>query len=265
MTQKLWSVTTINKLGLGTSDAILGWAVKTTAEYAIEHLDMLKAVADKDRNAALKLVKDARWSVSSKAMLRGTEIHNAAEQLAYGEQPDVTPEVLPYVQQYARYLEEHQPAIEMAEAPVYNPSFHYAGTLDAIIGLGGKRYVLDMKTTPKHPDGRDGARPPYPEIALQLVAYRRSELVGLGPAVMTQERSRRYYLLEDAAATAPMPETDGALALIVSPYDYRLIPVRTDDEVWNAFLYVREVARWQLDTSQKVLGPMVAPSKEVAA
>lgn len=264
MSQRLWSVTTL--LGQGVpKPALLGWAVKVTAEYAIDNLDMLAAVAGKDREAALKLLKDARWRKSSEATARGSDVHRAAEQLAYGETPQVDPEIMPYVDQFSRFLDEHQPVFELAEAPVYNLTYHYAGTLDAVVTVAGRKCVLDMKTTPKRPGGADGARPPFPEVALQLAAYRRAEKVGVNPANEVTYQGRRYYQYDDTTATVPMPETDGALCLVVSPYDYQLIPVRTDVEVWTAWLYVREVARWQLDTSQKVIGPAVTPWKEVVA
>lgn len=260
MSERLWSVTTLLKEGLP-KPALMGWGVKVTAEYAVDNLDMLQAVAAKDRDAALKLVKDARWRKSSEAAARGSDVHRAAEQLAYGETPEVEPDIMPYVEQYARFLEEHRPTFELAEATVYNLTYHYAGTLDAIVTVGGRKCVLDMKTTPKRPGE---TRPPYPEVAQQLAAYRHAELVGLNPASEVTYGGRRYYQFDTDTATTPMPETDGALCLVVSPHDYKLATVRTDDEVWTAFLHTREVARWQLSTSQKVIGPNVTP-QEVAA
>ena len=54
-----------------------------------------------------------------------------------------------------------------------------------------------------------------------------------------------------------MPKVEGAFALVISPVDYVFVPVRIDDEVWRAFLAIREVARWNLDISRKVFGPPV--------
>jgi hypothetical protein len=62
-----------------------------------------------------------------------------------------------------------------------------------------------------------------------------------------------------------MPEISGGLALVISPDDYQLVPVRIDDEVWRAFLAVREVARFQLDTANRVLGPPIAPPERKSA
>lgn len=260
MTEQLWSVTTI--LGEGVpKPALLGWAVKMTAEYAVDNLPVISAyLKSDDREGALKAVKDARWRTSSKALARGSDLHHAAEQLNLGVEPDIADGVRPYLTQYRRFLAEHAPRLLMAEAPVYNRTHIYAGTLDMIAEVDGKTCVLDIKTTDKGPDAR--SRPPYPEIALQLVAYARAEYVGLDPADMRYSGKRRYYVWNEHTHHEPMPPVDGALALVISPVDYLLVPVRIDDEVWAAWLYVMEVARWQLDISRRVLGPVVQPTAQ---
>ncbi len=130
---RLWSATTLAKLGLGTSDPLVNWCVGITAEYAIDNMDVIGPLAARDRGAAIKLLKDARWASSSKAAARGTDLHKAAEQLALGQQPEVDDNVLPYLEQYRRFLTEHAPSFLMSEAPVYNPTFGYAGTCDGIM------------------------------------------------------------------------------------------------------------------------------------
>jgi len=260
---RLWSVTTLLKLGMGTGDALVNWAVKTTAEYAIDQRASWAALAESDRDGALELLTKARYRKSGKASARGTDLHKAAEQLALGIAPEVEPEILPYVEQYRRFLVEHEPEFLMSEAPVYSPGRFYAGTCDGIMVLEGQRLLFDLKTTEHAPDsGR--SRPPYGEAALQLCAYRRAEVVG----VISEQRyasGRRYYLYDPEAAHEPMPETDGAAVITISPFDYTITPARTDDEVFKCFLAVREAARWQVDVSSRVFGPQIsAPTKAVA-
>ncbi|MCS7008086.1 MAG: hypothetical protein NZL88_11085, partial [Gaiellaceae bacterium] len=198
------------------------------------------------------------------AMARGTNLHKAAESLALGVMPDVDEQTLPYVEQYARFLSEHRPEFLMAEAPIYHLTHGYAGTCDGVAIIDDQRVVIDVKTTEHGPDsGR--ARPPFPEVALQLVAYRRAELVG----VISEQRyasGRRYYLFDPDGSHEPMPQTDGAVCVVVSPYDYQVVPVRTDDVVWQVWLHVIECARWQVETSRSVFGPPVrAKAQERAA
>lgn len=251
---RLWSVTSITGEGMP-APALKWWMAKITAEWAVDHVAEWGALAAADRDAAVELLKSAHRRQSKKAMARGTEVHRIAEQLAYGESPEVAPEMEPYLEQYLSWRNEHQPRWLMAEAPVYNKTWAYAGTLDGIAAVGGlSSALIDMKTTDKAPGQ---SRPPYPEVALQLTAYARAEFVGLGPADIRSSAGGRYYLWNEEAEHAPMPEVDGAFVLVVSPHDYQFVPVSTSDYVWQTFLAVREVARWQVQGSKRVLGPPV--------
>jgi len=256
---RMWSVTSLISAGLP-KPALVGWAARTTAEYAVDKFAIWKPMADDDRDAAIKHLSGIRYQLSGKAAARGTDVHKAAEKINLGLPPSHDEALQPYVDQYLKFLAEHAPKFIMAEAPVYSLKYHYAGTLDAIVEIDGRVCVMDVKTTDRGPDSPK-ARPPYPEVALQLCAYARAEHVGLGPAQQQYSGNRRYYVLPLDAPTEPMPEVSGALVLVVSPEDYQLVPVRIDDEVWKAFLAVREVARFQLDIANRVLGPSV----EVAA
>lgn len=257
-------LTTLLKLGLGTSDALVNWAVRTTAEYAVDNHDVVVPLANRDRDAAVKLLTDARWQSSSKAAARGTDIHKAAETLALGGTPEVSNEALPYVEQYRRFLHIYEPTFLMSEAPVYSPTYGYAGTCDGVMEIGRRRVVFDYKTTAHAPDSGK-SRPPFAEVALQMTAYKRAECVG----VLSEQRyagGKRYYLYSPDVQHEPMPETDGAVCIVISPYDFMVVPVRTDDETWRHFRHVMENARWQVSVSRNVFGaPITAPAKEVAA
>lgn len=255
--QRLWSATTLISLALGTSKPLVEWNVTQACETAYDKIKTLQAFhEDGDRDGAVKWLKDSRWTKSGQAMARGTEIHRAAEQYALGAVPEVDPAVQPYVDQYRRFLEDFQPEFLMAEAPVYNLSAGYAGTLDAVATVQRQSVVLDIKTTPKGPDAR--SRPPYPEAALQLCLYRHAELVGL-LADRREVQYRRYYVFDPSAHAEPMPETDGAVCVVVSPVDYMVVPVDTSTIVWNACRHLIEVARFQVETSKTVFGPVLSP------
>jgi len=122
--------------------------------------------------------------------------------------------------------------ILLAEAPVFNRTQHYAGTLDGVVEIGGRTLVLDVKTS---------ARGIYPEIGMQLAAYRFAEFVGL----------------PDGSEQA-MPATDGAVALHL-PDDgtYELREIQADEETFRSFLYVREVYRFLNDIADGVVRGIV--------
>lgn len=262
----LWSVTTILKAGTPRGDALVGWAARVTAEAAIEFRAAVNTMMEQDppqEAEAIDMIKKARFRKSKVAMARGTDVHQAAEALNLGVPlpHDFNVANMPYVDRYREFLTDFKPTFVLAEAPVYSLTWRYAGTLDGIIEMDGKNYLMDIKTTDKEPfreDGSENSRHPYPDIALQMVAYARAELVGYGEATRREIRGRRYYVYDSTLqAYEPMPEIHGALALAISPYDYRLVPVSIDDEVWQSFLYVKEVARWNLETSKRVLGPPI--------
>lgn len=268
--QQLWSVTSFEKLGLPMGRGLLDWNVRTPCETAYDKLKTLTAYhEDGDREGAVDWLMRSRFQKSGKAKARGTDVHVAAEQYALGQTPEVEDHILPYVEQYRRFLDEHQPEFLMAEAPVYNPTYGYAGTCDGVIKLQGDPVVFDIKTTEYGPDavtasGRPKMRQPFPEAALQITAYRRAELVGV-LAERREVQNGRYYIYDPELHHEPMPETTGGVCLAISPFDYRLIPVQTSDEIWNVFRHVMEVARWNIFTSQSVFGPPIAPPVEVAA
>lgn len=259
--RRLWSVTTLIKAGLGSGEALIGWAAKVTAQRAYDKPNILQGYRDEnDRAGAIKWLTEARWESSGKAMHRGTEVHKLVEAYAYGRPVEIPEGFEPWDEQIRRFLSDHEPVFHMAEAPVYNLQYGYAGTLDLILEIGGARVIVDAKTTDKDPnDPEVRSLPPYPEIALQLVAYARAEQVGVSPAVMRTFNRRRYYVYDPALGYEPMPPVEGALALVLGPTFYRLVPVAIDDEVWRMFGYVREAARWQLEVSGRVLGPDITP------
>lgn len=263
---RFWSVTTLMGECFGKSEGIIQWSMARVAERAYDRIATLQSFIDSDdRDGAVKWLKDARWEKLKGAGERGTSVHGLIEAYALGREPEVPDDMLPYDEQVRRFLREHRPVFEMAEAPVYHPGLLYAGTLDLILRFplaGNLRCIVDAKTTYKAPPEIDPSvksRPPYPEIALQLCAYSRATHVGVSPAVQRTYYGRRYYIYDPGLAYMPMQKVDGALALIVSPYDYQLVPVRVDEEVWRTFTYVREVARWQLEISKRVLGQPLAP------
>lgn len=260
--QKLYSVTTLLSHGIP-KPALVGWAARTVAEYAVDQREAWVKIAEDDRGAAVKLLSDARWRRNEKAATRGTDVHALIEEIALGGEPEVPAVISGYIEQFRRFLADHEPTYLLAEAPVYNLTYEYAGTLDAVVEIRGRKFVLDVKTTDKKPSARN--RPPYKEVALQLVAYARAEFVGLSPPDRHTGSTSRYYVYDPSTPSEPMPQVDGAFALAISPYDYRLVPARIDDSSWEKFLAVRETAMWMLDPSMELLGrPVRQPRKEAA-
>lgn len=271
--QSLWSVTTILANGLP-KPAIAGWQARLIAEYAVANWrqlgglvaavrlekngDGLHVVSDPDAvQGAVDWLKGAPWRESERKMNLGSAVHAEAEAYVLGTpRPEPPLTVAPYIASFRHFLDDFEPVYEMTEATVYNTRESYAGTLDAIVRIGGRRLLCDYKT------GKDI----YPDVALQLAAYAHAEAV----------------LLDDGTSV-PMLPVDGAAALHLREYDpavpgdrgYSLIPVDIADtdpaavpyrqSAWDAFRQVREVMRWMEDTSKAVLSQPITNPVALAA
>lgn len=249
-TERYYSVTTIIDNGIP-KPALMGWAVKETALYAIQNLEILKAHVSKDLVdgklppfdqktrkpttegclEAYKLLWNSRYTGKERAAKLGSEIHEAIESYVLDKPtPQWSPDVAPYLENAVAFLKDFEVLVEMTEASVYNRTQKYAGTLDAIVTINGERWLLDFKTG-------SGI---YPEVALQMSAYAHAEFIG------RPDRSEE-----------PMPKIDHAAAIHLTPDSYAFIPVRIDDQVFSHFCFAREVFRWCEFDSKEVIAPTV--------
>ncbi|MBI1960959.1 MAG: hypothetical protein HYS43_01665 [Candidatus Liptonbacteria bacterium] len=79
----------------------------------------------------------------------GTQIHEVAQAILLGENPDVPPSIAPAIAAFRQFLEttrvETKP--EFVERRIVHPVHRYAGTVDVLADIGGKFGVLDIKTS----------------------------------------------------------------------------------------------------------------------
>lgn len=267
---QLWSVTTLIKQALGVGEGLVNFNKETVIGICFDKFPIFKAfVEEGDRNGALDWALGGYWDALGKAAARGTEVHKVAEQYALGLTPDIPSGMEPYVVQCRRFLEDFQPEFQVAEAPVYNLTYHYAGTLDGIAKIQGVSTLIDYKTTEHGPDavtrkGKPKRRPPFPEVALQATLYRNAEVVGL-LADRVETHRGRYYSFDPASHTEPMPPVEAAVCVVISPFDYRVVPVDTSERIWTVARHMVKVAEFQIVTSNVVFGPEPTPTTKGAA
>jgi hypothetical protein len=123
-----------------------------------------------------------------------------------------------YVANAFAWLEKDKPEFEAIgqEAMVVNETDGYAGTMDAIAKLRGKRQVLDFKNTKAKQERK---------WQLQTEAYRHAEFIGLAA---TGEK-------------CPMPETEGSSVIWIRPIDpVEVVYLPPRDDYYHAFLSIRE-------------------------
>ena len=256
---RFWSVTTI--LNCLDKPALLYWAAEMAAEAACDQATYLsRRIKAEGREAVVKDLRDARFrkpkGVRSATEL-GTAVHEACEEYALtGIRPEVDDEVRPFLEQFDRWAQIWQPKYLAAEAAVYSPTYGYAGTLDAIVEIDGMELILDYKSSRKSVDSQGKPSGPYPEVALQLAAYRHADLLATWRARRFEEFRRRYYLLSDTEKQvgAPMPAVEGGVVLHLTPEHATLHRITCDAEVFEYFLFAIEIARWTTEKSKRVVG-----------
>ena len=195
--------------------ALVDWAARTTAEYAVDHWDDL---AEETGTARLRRLERARWDKTKAAAARGTTIHDLAMRLASGEEVTVPEAIQGHVDAYLRFVEEWQPEELLVEAPVFHRTLWYAGTLDLVARLAdGNNWLLDWKTS---------ASGIYSESALQLAAYRHAE-----------------FTLDADGNEQPLPPIDFAGCVWLRADGYDLKPVDAGDDTFLIFRYAQQVAR----------------------
>lgn len=173
---KLPGVTTILKMR--PNDALVGWAGRVTAEYAVDNWDELARLRYSQRlNRLLK----ARTTDRDLAAGRGTKVHRLAEKIIVGEEVEYPEELAAHVMSYVDFLDRLDVQPVAVELVVANRAVGYCGTSDLIADLPALvwdetkipagRWLLDLKTS------RSGI---FPESALQTCAYARAEFYADG-------------------------------------------------------------------------------------
>ncbi len=271
--ERLWSVTTILK-AFGDSEGLIYWSVDETAKAAIAGRSVITAMADNEGDdAAIEWLRGARFRSSKgqrSATKLGEDVHAVCEKyVVTGQRPAVgdplpngfmDDEIAPYIDSFELWLDRFQPSYTAAEVTVYNPQYGYAGTADGYATVEGVPIILDYKSSKQSFDGRGNRKKPWVDVALQLAAYRHAPLAAVWRARRFEQWSRRYYLLnaDERELAVPTPACDGGLVVHLTPHHCDVYPVDCGDDVFTAFLYAIEAARWSLMTSKRVLGEPLA-------
>jgi len=145
--------------------ALIGWGIKSVAEFAIEHKDQWEDLPKAD---ALKLLKGSPYSKRDEAGDRGTAVHNALEALVKGEPlpTGLTEDEQACAASATAFLNQRDSKVLASEMIVFNKTMGYCGTLDLWdCDKDGTPWILDYKTS----------KGVYPDHGVQQVAYQRAE------------------------------------------------------------------------------------------
>lgn len=128
------------------------------------------------------------YKTSKKAMSRGTTVHSIVEAYKHSKKhidDKVTDEWKGYARAFYRWIEEMGAEVLENERTVVNEKYKYAGTLDLLVKIGGKKLVVDVKT------GKDI----YPEAFMQVAAYKEA-LEGVDDAAVLLLKEDGTYKYE---------------------------------------------------------------------
>ena len=294
---RCYSVTTI--IGALDKPALLYWVGEMTAVAAIGSNSWKAMLSDCDDGcqhdsaqtcAAVKWLRDARFRRPKNRLSAtdlGTVVHQVCEEYALsGARPDKPriaeiihtvggpgvdlniegPTVATMLDRFDEWLQKFTPAYQATEVSVYSPTYGYAGTTDGFLTIDGVRFIIDYKTSRESVDSKGKPKSPYPEVALQLAAYRHAELAAVWRPRVHEKWRRRYYLLSPAEQklAVAVPEVDTGLCIHITPQACEAFPVRCDAPIHEQFLYVQEAFRWANETADTVIGRPLQPAKEVA-
>lgn len=127
------------------------------------------------------------------------------------------------------------------------------------------KLIFDIKTSADDFTTGGKLKTPYPEVGLQLAAYRFATLAAVWRARQVEQFKRRYYLLSETerAMGVPVPEVDGGVALLLTPTRFALHPVKCDEQVYERFLSAIDVARFAFDEAGSIVGSPMIPTHAV--
>jgi len=228
------SVTTI--LRVIDKPALVGWAARETAGAAWDQRFALARIDDRD--AAVDLLKNARFRTGRRAMLKGSTIHAVAEALSTDAPlPDYGEDEAPYVDAFVSFVSTFAPRFELVEGTVFSDTCDYAGTFDFLARIDGFLVLGDHKT----------GKGIYPEVALQLAALRYAD---------------RVWNRETGELT-PMPKVDGCVAVHLQAGDFRVVEVKADEDAFAAFVAARELWPWAREDGgqTRAIGPSMTPTR----
>jgi hypothetical protein len=204
------------------------WFIKNMAEIAVRNRKKLAGYSRIPDGTEFLMDTYYKKGDNTAAKL-GTLVHSLCERISLGESVSITngSDEEPFIDAFYKFVDDYQPTFVETEVTMFSKEHGYAGTADAIIEIDGKRYICDYKT----------GRAVYPEVALQVAAYRYADFIGRPEGV------------EEA-----LPKIHGGLVLHIRPEGYKAIPLDAGTDTFDTFLSALDIFRWSRIDGKHTIG-----------
>ena len=201
--------------------ALISWAAKLSAEYAVAHLDAIALLPPAD---AINLVKRNWRGERDRSADFGTAVHDMIEQ---GITPPEGDKALPYVMAAHQYMNDQGLTPVAQERTIVNKLAGYAGTADLFAVQENRLIVSDWKT------GNDL----YESSAMQLVA--------LANATHYADENGNLIAVEE------YPEEGHAVRLHPKGYELRTVDMSGENAQVMFAAFVSLIDVWRMKVHNK--------------
>lgn len=109
--------------------------------------EIIPSVSEISRFASREIYGDVNQYLLDNAAERGTKVHKQCELLDKYRECEADEITAPYIQAYVSFIKEHKPEWNAIEKAMASNKMLFAGTLDRVGILDGKRAIIDIKTS----------------------------------------------------------------------------------------------------------------------
>lgn len=232
-------VTTI--LGQTLSKDLMAWAVSSAMTYLKTRLP---SITQEDLDIAAVEYERKRDAGAS----TGSEAHALVENYLKGVSnssilPESSKEAVKAYGAFIDWFEEVKPEVINVEEVIYSRKHEYAGTYDAMMKVGDKVYLCDLKTTNTSRKAPEGI---YAEYFMQLGAY-----------ALAHEEERVCEIREFGESSKA--KVDGLMVISARKNGKLTIKTNEDlglslDECGDMFQQVLNISRFLTETTKKLGG-----------
>lgn len=240
------SVTTV--LGVQDKPALGGWKVKNVAELAVNKLeDWVKVEDGKPVTrlgdaAAIDWLKKAT-DYNSDARDAGEIVHKIFEDAALGREPFV-PEGFEFaLEHWKRFNEDFEVEVIAVEPEVYNDTYQYAGSLDAMYRLRARGWWT--------PETDDTSGVNWNEWQTVVADVKSGNGLYGSTAYQCMMYAKAEKMIHPTQGVIPMPEVTAIAGIWVRPSGYAFYPLDMSEGTWKHIvaarrMYIQHGKDWNL-------------------